>query len=57
MSPTGNHPGFDFPLAITQPGMVPSGRYYDRQFYAEECERLWPRVWQNACRLAEIPNP
>ena len=22
-----------------------------------EAERLWPRVWQMACRLEEIPQP
>ena len=22
-----------------------------------ECELLWPRVWQMACRLEEIPDP
>ena len=36
---------------------MPSRRYYDPEFYAMECELLWPHVWQMACRLAEIPNP
>ena len=30
-------------------------RYFDPDFYALECEQLWPRVWQMACRLEEIP--
>jgi phenylpropionate dioxygenase-like ring-hydroxylating dioxygenase large terminal subunit len=36
---------------------VPKERYFDRDFYELECERLWPRVWQMACRLEEIPRP
>jgi phenylpropionate dioxygenase-like ring-hydroxylating dioxygenase large terminal subunit len=36
---------------------VPKERYYDPAFYAMECEQLWPRVWQMACRLEEIPEP
>jgi phenylpropionate dioxygenase-like ring-hydroxylating dioxygenase large terminal subunit len=32
-------------------------RYFDPDFFALEAELLWPRVWQMACRLEEIPNP
>ncbi len=32
-------------------------RYFDADFYQMEVERLWPRVWQMACRLEEIPEP
>jgi phenylpropionate dioxygenase-like ring-hydroxylating dioxygenase large terminal subunit len=32
-------------------------RYFDPDFYQMECELLWPRVWQMACRLEEIPAP
>jgi phenylpropionate dioxygenase-like ring-hydroxylating dioxygenase large terminal subunit len=32
-------------------------RYFDADFYALEAEMLWPRVWQMACRLEEIPQP
>jgi phenylpropionate dioxygenase-like ring-hydroxylating dioxygenase large terminal subunit len=39
------------------PDRVPKERYYDPAFYALEAEQLWPRVWQMACRLEEIPNP
>ena len=35
----------------------PKERYYDPEFYALEAEQLWPRVWQMACRLEEIPEP
>ena len=36
---------------------VPKERYYDPDFYRLEAELLWPRVWQMACRLEEIPQP
>ncbi|MHB8464882.1 MAG: aromatic ring-hydroxylating oxygenase subunit alpha [Acidimicrobiales bacterium] len=32
-------------------------RYFDPDFFALEVELLWPRVWQMACRLEEIPEP
>jgi phenylpropionate dioxygenase-like ring-hydroxylating dioxygenase large terminal subunit len=41
---------------VTNPRRIPAKRYYDRAFYELECERLWPRVWQMACRLEEIPQ-
>jgi phenylpropionate dioxygenase-like ring-hydroxylating dioxygenase large terminal subunit len=43
------------PYAMEQPDRAPKERYFDADFYAMECERLWPRVWQMACRLEEIP--
>jgi Rieske 2Fe-2S family protein len=45
------------PYAIERPDRIPARRYYDPEFYALECERFWPRVWQMACRLEEIPKP
>ena len=36
---------------------IPKQRYYDPEFYALETELFWPRVWQMACRLEEIPKP
>jgi hypothetical protein len=36
---------------------VPGARYTSREFFDLEMERLWPRVWQVACREEEIPNP
>jgi len=44
------------PFEITNPELVPAARYYDEDFYKLECEQLWPRVWQMACRLELIPN-
>jgi phenylpropionate dioxygenase-like ring-hydroxylating dioxygenase large terminal subunit len=44
------------PYAMELPDRVPKERYFDPDFYALEAEHLWPRVWQMACRLEEIPN-
>jgi phenylpropionate dioxygenase-like ring-hydroxylating dioxygenase large terminal subunit len=49
--------GLPIPHAVTAPDRVPSRRYYDAEFFEMERELLWPRVWQMACRLEEIPNP
>jgi phenylpropionate dioxygenase-like ring-hydroxylating dioxygenase large terminal subunit len=45
------------PFVIEVPDRVRKERYYDADFYAMEAEMLWPRVWQMACRLEEIPQP
>src|SRR5947209_19897959 len=45
------------PLAVQDPSRIPKQRYYDPDFYAMEAELFWPRVWQMACRLEEIPEP
>jgi len=45
------------PYAIELPDRAPKQRYYDPDFYQMEAELLWPRVWQMACRLEEIPSP
>jgi phenylpropionate dioxygenase-like ring-hydroxylating dioxygenase large terminal subunit len=45
------------PHAIEYPDRVPKERYVDPDFFRCEAERLWPRVWQMACRLEEIPQP
>jgi phenylpropionate dioxygenase-like ring-hydroxylating dioxygenase large terminal subunit len=39
------------------PDRVRKERYFDPDFYQLEVEQLWPRVWQMACRLEEIPAP
>jgi phenylpropionate dioxygenase-like ring-hydroxylating dioxygenase large terminal subunit len=39
------------------PDRAPKERYFDPDFYQLEIEQLWPRVWQMACRLEEIPRP
>ena len=45
------------PFAMSDPLKVPRERYYDREFFELEKEKLWPFVWQMACRLEEIPEP
>jgi phenylpropionate dioxygenase-like ring-hydroxylating dioxygenase large terminal subunit len=37
--------------------VVPGSRYTSREFFDLEMEKLWPRVWQVACREEEVPNP
>ena len=45
------------PFAVTRPDRIDARRYYDPQFYELEKEKLWPHVWQMACRLQEIEKP
>ena len=45
------------PYAMEYPDRARKERYYDPDFYQMEVELLWPRVWQMACRLEEIPQP
>jgi phenylpropionate dioxygenase-like ring-hydroxylating dioxygenase large terminal subunit len=44
------------PHAMEFRDRVPKQRYFDPDFYELENELLWPRVWQMACRLEEIPE-
>lgn len=44
------------PHPVTNPALIPAKRYYDEEFFRLEKERLWPHVWQMACRLEEIPE-
>jgi phenylpropionate dioxygenase-like ring-hydroxylating dioxygenase large terminal subunit len=44
------------PLRVTDPELIPTARYYDEAFFKLEKERLWPKVWQMAARLEEIPS-
>lgn len=45
------------PFAVEDPDRIPKERYYDPEFFELEKKMFWPRVWQMACRLEEIPNP
>jgi len=38
------------------PTSVPVSRYTSRDFHDLEMKKLWPRVWQMACREEEIPR-
>jgi phenylpropionate dioxygenase-like ring-hydroxylating dioxygenase large terminal subunit len=49
-------PTLGVPHALERPDRAPKERYFDRDFYQLEGERLWSRVWQMACRLEEIPQ-
>jgi phenylpropionate dioxygenase-like ring-hydroxylating dioxygenase large terminal subunit len=42
---------------MRHPDRVPKERYFDPEFFRTEAASLWPRVWQMACRLEEIPQP
>ena len=44
------------PYAVEVPDRVRKERYFDPDFFQMEAELLWPRVWQMACRLEEIPR-
>lgn len=44
------------PFLISDPQLIPAERYYDETFFRLEQEKLWPHVWQMACRLEEIPE-
>ncbi len=44
------------PHAMELPDRAPKARYIDPEFFRLEAEHLWPRVWQMACRLEEIPG-
>jgi len=44
------------PLRVTDDERIPAKRYYDQEFFDQEREKLWPHVWQMACRLEEIPE-
>src|SRR4051794_33957816 len=43
------------PWGVKAADRIPKQRYYDPEFYALENESFWPRVWQMACRLEELP--
>jgi phenylpropionate dioxygenase-like ring-hydroxylating dioxygenase large terminal subunit len=45
------------PYAMELADRARKERYFDPDFYQMEVELLWPRVWQMACRLEEIPQP
>ena len=42
---------------VREDGLVPKERYVSPEFVDLEMERLWPRVWQVACREEELAGP
>ena len=43
-------------IESTQRNIIPKERYVSQEFFDLEMERLWPRVWQMACREEEVPR-
>ena len=56
MAVDGNGRARKVPYRIEHPERIPKQRYYDEEFFRLEKELFWPRVWQMACRLEEIPE-
>lgn len=44
------------PFRVADDCSVEVDRYTSRSFFDLECERLWPKVWQVACRVEEVPE-
>src|SRR5437764_923660 len=44
-------------MLVGSDGFVPKERYVSQAFLDLEMERLWPRVWQIACREEEVAGP
>lgn len=55
--PNGDDVNSQVPFNMVDGLHVPAERYYSREFFELEKEKLWPHVWQMACREEEIPNP
>ncbi len=43
--------------AVHPDGRVPASRYWSPEFFDLERRYLWPRTWQVACRVDEVPEP
>ena len=43
-------------LAVEKPVVVPVAPYISPDYARAEGEKLWPKVWQAACRVAELPK-
>jgi nitrite reductase/ring-hydroxylating ferredoxin subunit len=44
------------PFRITDDTYIPAERYTSQEFHDLERERMWPRVWQVACREEDLPR-
>ena len=42
---------------VVRDDFVPKQPYYEARYVDLEKQRLWPMVWQVACRAEEIPSP
>jgi phenylpropionate dioxygenase-like ring-hydroxylating dioxygenase large terminal subunit len=45
-----------YPADEVRDDYVPKADFLDRRFHELEKDRLWPHVWQIACRLEDIPE-
>ncbi|HTZ69135.1 MAG TPA: Rieske (2Fe-2S) protein, partial [Acetobacteraceae bacterium] len=43
--------------ALIRDDFVPKDGFISTEFMRLENDRMWPKVWQIACREEEIPNP
>lgn len=50
------HPRIERPPEQVRDDFVPKEPYFKPEYVALEKQRLWPNVWQVACRLEELPN-
>lgn len=53
---TTEHMAARYPPEQVRDDFVPKEVYFDPDFARLEEQRLWPRVWQIACRLEELPT-
>jgi phenylpropionate dioxygenase-like ring-hydroxylating dioxygenase large terminal subunit len=44
-------------MLVADDGFLPKERYVSQAFLDLEMERLWPRVWQIACREEQVAEP
>jgi phenylpropionate dioxygenase-like ring-hydroxylating dioxygenase large terminal subunit len=44
-------------MNVREGALIPRERYVSREFFDLEMDRLWPRVWQVACREEELASP
>ncbi|MBV9953523.1 MAG: Rieske 2Fe-2S domain-containing protein, partial [Acidimicrobiia bacterium] len=44
-------------MLVGEDGFLPKERYVSQAFLDLELERLWPRVWQIACREEQVAEP
>ena len=51
-----NYPSKAPVISPVREDFVPADAYISRDFAQTEKEKLWPYVWQWACREEEIPN-
>ena len=52
----GGEPFTECPETAVDFPEVPRERYISKEFFDLEIERMWPRVWQIACREEQIPE-